>query len=107
MLFRSYIKRGKTLIASSNRQKSSPRFVRRFKTGKSNIAYCGHAEMILLDRIGEIRSGEVINVVRFTNRGHLTMARPCRWCQDYMRKHGVRRVRYTNWEGEWEKMRLL
>ena len=62
--------------------------------------------MILLDRIGEIRTGEIINVVRFTNRGLPTMARPCDWCQDYMRKRGVRRVKYTNWNGEWEKMNL-
>ena len=62
--------------------------------------------MILLDRIGEIRTGEIINVVRFTNRGQPTMAKPCVWCQDYMRKKGVRRVKYTNWNGEWEKMRL-
>jgi hypothetical protein len=102
----AFVKRGKSFIATANCQKSSPRFVRRFKKGKINIAYCGHAEMILLDRIGEIRTGEIINVVRFTNRGQPTMAKPCAWCQDYMRKKGVRRVKYTNWNGEWEKMRL-
>ena len=102
----AFVKRGKSFIATANCQKSSPRFVRRFKKGKCNIAYCGHAEMILMDRIGELRSGEVINVVRFTNRGLATMAKPCTWCQEYMKKHGVRRVRYTNWDGEWEKMRL-
>ena len=62
--------------------------------------------MILMDRIGELRAGEVVNVVRFTNRGVPTMAKPCTWCQEYMRKRGVRRVKYTNWNGEWEKMHL-
>lgn len=94
------------MIAASNNQKSSPRFVRRFQSGASKVAYCGHAEMILMDRIGELKPGEVINVVRFTQTGRPAMAKPCRWCQDYLRKKGATRVRFTNWEGQWEKMAL-
>jgi hypothetical protein len=63
--------------------------------------------MILMDRLGDsLRPGETINVVRFTMRGHVTMAKPCKWCQNFMRRYGVSRVRYTNWSGEWEKMLL-
>ena len=81
--------------------------MRRFNNGNCPIAYCGHAEMILLDRLGNsLRPGETVNVVRFTMRGHITMAKPCKWCQKFMTRRGVTRVRYTNWDGEWEKMLL-
>lgn len=91
----------------SNRQKSSPKFLRRFNNSVCPVAYCGHAEMILLDRLGSsLRPGETINVIRFTMRGQVTMAKPCVWCQKFMTRRGVTRVRYTNWSGDWEKMLL-
>ncbi len=80
--------------------------MRRFQSGVSKIAYCGHAEMILMDRLGKLRPGEVINVVRFTQTGRPSMAKPCKWCQEYLKKSGASRVRFSNWDGEWEKMKL-
>jgi hypothetical protein len=63
-----------------------------------------HAEVDLLRQMRE--APERIRVVRFYRDGKLAMARPCVHCQNYLRHRGVREVRYTNWMGQWETMRL-
>jgi hypothetical protein len=45
-------------------------------------------------------------VVRFFKDGTPTMAKPCIHCQNFLRMKGVETVRYTNWDGQWEEMRL-
>jgi deoxycytidylate deaminase len=34
------------------------------------------------------------------------MAKPCRLCMAAMRNAGIIKVRYTNWEGEWEEIKI-
>ncbi len=34
------------------------------------------------------------------------MAKPCVHCQNFLRLKGVKKVKYTNWNGEWEFMDL-
>ncbi len=63
-----------------------------------------HAEVALLLRLRT--TPERISVVRFSKDGRATMAQPCVHCQHFLRCRGVRRVRFTNWQGEWETMRL-
>lgn len=99
----AFLIRGRTIISAANNEKSSPRFARYFSNGDSHHAYCGHAEMLLLDKIDSKRDRE-INVTRFTHDGRATMAKPCRFCQRYLQSRGIRRVNYTNWKGQWEIM---
>jgi deoxycytidylate deaminase len=64
-----------------------------------------HAEMNVL-RFA--RPGDEIDVMRFTKKNHqLTMAKPCHLCEEAMRKAGIKKVRYTNWDGEWVEMNLV
>jgi hypothetical protein len=63
-----------------------------------------HAEVDLIRKLREVPHR--ICVVRFYKDGSLGMARPCVHCQNFLRHRGVREVRYTNWMGRWETMRL-
>ena len=101
----AFLVKGKSIIAASNSEKSSPRFARYFSKGNEHFAYCGHAEMLLLDKIDYDRE-RAINVTRFTVDGKATMAKPCRFCQRYLQHRGIKRVNYTNWDGVWETMLL-
>lgn len=62
--------------------------------------------MILCDKVRDIK-GEVVHVARFLRDGTPTMARPCRFCQKFLYTAGVTRVRYTDWNGKWHKMKIL
>ena len=63
-----------------------------------------HAEVALVLRLRE--APMQISVMRFYSSGEPTMAQPCVHCQNFLRLRGVKSVRYTNWTGEWETMRL-
>ena len=64
-----------------------------------------HAEMALLKKCEE-GAVDTVNVIRFKKNGEVTMAKPCRFCEIFLRNHGVKKVYYTNWEGEWESFVL-
>ena len=61
-----------------------------------------------MDLIRQFPQGSIkeITVVRFKKDGTTTMAMPCRHCQRFLKLHGVKKVHYTGWDGEWEVMRL-
>lgn len=52
------------------------------------------------------RPGDKLIVMRFLANGELTMAKPCDHCEDIIREAGIRRVKYTDWNGDWQTMRL-
>jgi len=70
------------------------------------VAYSGHAEMILCDRV-KFKKSDIVYVARFLRDGTPTMARPCRFCQKHLYENGITRVRYTDWNGQWRKMILV
>ncbi len=85
-----------------NTNKTHPRFKRQYADGTSGSHM--HAEMNVL-RFAQ--PGDEIEVMRFSKCGHeITMARPCALCVAEMKKAGIKKVRYTNWAGEWEEMQL-
>ena len=63
-----------------------------------------HAEMNVL-RFA--KAGDTIEVLRFLKTGGLAMAKPCPHCMKYMREAGIKMVRYTNEEGEWEQLKVI
>lgn len=94
-------KKGPVGVNSMSRR--TAKFKRRYSDSKDTYHEV-HAEVDLILRLREVP--ERINVIRFFKDGTPTMARPCIHCQNFLRIKGVKSVRYTNWNGDWEEMRL-
>ena len=93
---------GRVVRVGENTDKTHPRFRRQYADGSS--AAHMHAEMNVL-RFAQ--PGDDIEVLRFKKCGHIrTMAKPCTFCVDLMIAAGIRRVKYTNWDGTWEMLEL-
>ena len=93
---------GSVVKIGENTDKTHPRFLRQYGDGSWGAHM--HAEMNVL-RFAT--PGDDIDVMRFKKvSGTLTMAKPCSVCLQYMIAAGIRRVRYTNWSGQWETLRL-
>lgn len=101
----AWFKRKGELVFGTN---SNSRFSARFRRvyPDKTVGFHLHAEM---DLIRKFRPGTVkkISVMRFSRKtGEPTMSKPCVYCQRFLRQHGVRTVRYINWEGKWEILKL-
>lgn len=89
---------GRVVKIGENTDKTHPRFTRTYKDG--NWGAHMHAEMNVL-RFAQ--PGDVIEVMRFSACSHkLTMAKPCPYCMEHLKESGIAKVRYTNWQGDWE-----
>ena len=96
------IRKGKPIKIGENTDKTHPKFKRQYDDGQ--WASHMHAEMNVL-RFA--RPGDEIEVIRVTKSGdRFTMAKPCPLCQEAIKKSGIKKVRYTNWDGEWEEYKL-
>ena len=95
------LKRNKRVVKiGENTSKTHPKFKRQYSDG--TWASHMHAEMNVL-RFAQ--PGDEIEVMRFAKCSHeLTMARPCKLCLEKIRQAGIKKVRYTNWDGEWETL---
>ena len=95
-------RKGKIVKIGENTDKTHPRFKRQYEDG--TWASHMHAEMNVL-RFA--KPGDTIDVMRFRKCDHsVTMANPCHLCMSEMKKSGIKRVRYTNWLGEWEEIEI-
>ena len=83
--------------------RNTAKFRRRYKNSRDTFHEV-HAEVDLILQLKEVPAK--ICVVRFLKDGTPTMAKPCVHCQNFLRHKGVKAVRYTNWDGDWEEMRL-
>lgn len=93
---------GKVVRVGENTHKTHPRFKRQYSDG--SWASHMHAEMNVL-RFA--KPGDEIEVIRFKKCSRdWTMARPCPLCISQMKKAGIKNVRYTNWDGKWERIKL-
>tara|TARA_Y100000593_G_scaffold92563_1_gene184649 strand:+ start:732 stop:1100 length:369 start_codon:yes stop_codon:yes gene_type:complete len=93
---------GRVVKIGENTNKTHPRFKRQYEDG--SWASHMHAEMNVL-RFAE--PGDDLEVMRFKKCNHeFSMAKPCSLCMIEMKKAGIRKVRYTNWEGQWEVLYL-
>lgn len=99
----AYTKVRSTYRLGVNSNKKSVKFKRRYRDG--TFGYHLHAEMDLIRQFPE-GSVKEITVVRFMKNGDATMAMPCKHCQRFLKRHGVKKVYYTNWDGGWEVMKL-
>ena len=83
----------------TNTDKTHPKYKRKYPDGSWGANM--HAEMSAL-RFA--RPGDELEVIRVNKCGQITMAKPCPECQKEIEKAGISKVRYTNWDGEWEEL---
>lgn len=97
------LKRGKKVVkVGENTFKTHPRFKRRYPDGTHGSHM--HAEMNVL-RFA--RPGDTLEVMRFLKTGGRAMAKPCAHCMKYIREAGIKEIKYTNLEGDWECMKIV
>ncbi len=95
-------RKGRIVKIGENTNKTHPRFKRQYADGTWGSHM--HAEMNVL-RFAI--PGDEIEVMRFKKCDHaLTMAKPCKLCMSEIVKSGIKKIRYTNWKGEWEEILL-
>jgi deoxycytidylate deaminase len=93
---------GRVVKIGENTDKTHPRFKRQYEDG--SWASHMHAEMNVL-RFA--KPGDELEVLRFRKCNHeRTMAKPCHLCEKEIKKSGIKRVKYTNWNGQWEYLEL-
>ena len=99
----AWAKKGSSIIFGTNSVKCSARFERTHPDGTKGFHL--HAEM---DLIRKFKPGTLkeISVVRFSKKGFPTMSKPCCYCQAFLKKFGVKKVYYTDWDGDWQVMRF-
>lgn len=99
----AWVERNNSVIVGINGASTRPQFRRKFKDGTE--CFVSHAEMDAVAKLGkDIRPTDVLHVMRFMKNGTVSMAKPCEYCQLYLKKKGIRHVRYSGWQGEWNKM---
>lgn len=92
--------RGKTPVAIGiNCNKTSPKYKRQYKNG---CDYQQHAEMAVLKHA---RPGDVLEVFRVSKTMEFTMAKPCPHCMRQIEAANLKKVRFTNWDGQWETLK--
>ena len=73
-----------------------------FTTGKSD--YGRHAEISALNNTtARYRKNAIVYVGRTTKDGNLAMAKPCHDCTKILKKYGVKRVWYSDFDG-WKRI---
>jgi len=99
----AFLKRkGHLVRVGINSLKTHPRFRRTYKDG--TIGAHMHAEM---DALRFAQPGDELEVIRYKKcDSSWTMAKPCMHCMSYIVEAGIKKIRYTNWEGHWEEMRI-
>jgi deoxycytidylate deaminase len=83
-----------------NTFKTHPKFGRIYPDGTEG--HHMHAEMNVL-RFA--KPGDTLEVMRFCGDG-LAMAKPCSHCMRFIREAGIKKVKYTNQDGEWVTIRI-
>ena len=97
------LKRGKIVVkVGENTFKTHPRFKRIYPDGTTGSHM--HAEMNVL-RFA--KPGDTIEVLRFLKTGGRAMAKPCGHCMKHIRAAGIKKVRYTNSDGNWEYFKVV
>lgn len=99
----AFTRNDRNRIGVNRHGKNSAKYFRRYKNSRDTFHEV-HAEVDLILKLREVP--DKIHVVRFFKDGTPTMARPCIHCQNFLKHKGVKVVRYTNWDGEWEELRL-
>tara|TARA_R110002020_G_scaffold66563_16_gene174999 strand:- start:128 stop:487 length:360 start_codon:yes stop_codon:yes gene_type:complete len=93
-------RKGIPIKVGTNSSKTHPFCRREYEDGTT--AYQMHAETNVL-RFAQ--PGDELEVIRFTKTG-VSMAKPCVHCQRKIKEMKIKKVLYTNRNGEWEELQL-
>ena len=95
-------RKGRVVRVGVNSDKTHPRFKRRYDDG--SYAAHMHAEM---DAIRFAEPGDELEVMRFRKSDNkYAMAKPCAHCMKHIKSSGIKKVTYTDENGEWRVMFL-
>ena len=95
-------RRGTIVKIGENTSKTHPKFKRKYPDGTFGSHM--HAEMNVL-RFSQ--PGDELEVMRFKKCDHsFTMAKPCKLCMQEIIRHGIKKVKYTDWNGQWQELKL-
>lgn len=64
-----------------------------------------HAVIKAKKKFKEIEGME-LHVMRFGKRGNIAMAKPCKYCQNFLKQHNILTIYYTDENGNWNKLTL-
>ena len=87
---------GRVLATGCNRKRNDPSVVENEKYFNCSV----HAEVDAIRSTGD-PCGAKLYVARVTKSGKIGLAKPCERCQDAIRGAGIRKVFYTDENGEW------
>ena len=91
-------RKGRLVKVGINSMKTHPRYLRKYPDGTYGAHM--HAEM---DVLRFAQPGDELDVIRYRKcDSSWTMAMPCSHCMDHIHTAGIKKVRYTNWDGNWE-----
>lgn len=94
--------RGKSIVKiGTNTHKTNPKYGRKYNNG--DMAFCLHAETNVL-RFA--RPGDCITVMRWGARGELTMSLPCKFCMKHIKKAGIKKITYSDWDGNFKSFKV-
>ena len=95
---------GRTPFIGWNSRKTSPEYRRTYSNG--DVSYSRHAELHALSQLPHDadRRKVILYVARLAGRDALSMAKPCKDCQDAIKREGVKKVFYTDWDGNWTRL---
>ena len=95
------LRRNKSVIKIGvNSTKTHPAYQRTY--GNFHCAYL-HAEMSVISRA---KPGDIIEVFRISKNGNTCMAKPCEHCMAAIIKAGIRTIKYTDHNGQWQTIKL-
>lgn len=94
--------RGKSVVkVGTNSSKTHPKYGRFYQSG--HFGHSLHAETSVLH---VAKPGDELVVIRWKKNGEPTMSLPCPSCQQYLKEAGIKTVYYTDWDGEFQKLKL-
>lgn len=84
------VRGGSVLALGINKSRNDPVIVRHL----GGRCRSRHAEVVAIARAGNVR-GATIYLARLDRGGNVRLSKPCKSCQKYLDKHGIKRVVYT------------
>lgn len=88
--------------------KSAKRSCSKIKNKYLKYSYTLHAEQnaVVNAPQGKSLKGYSILIIRFTPGGRLSMALPCEYCMKTLKSRGIRKVYYSDFDGNIEFMKI-
>ena len=59
-----------------------------------------------MDALKYAQPGDTLEILRVNRKNELTMAHPCPHCLAAIWEAGIKQVRYTDWNGQWQTINM-